>query len=159
MHEERGSGQQPVTVTAGIGWWPWLGMTLERFAEVLDRLAGRNGAACIDAARQEITVTDRGWTLRVLWDEGQGWLYAIEDDAAWNAADLAVATLDAGPVTTPDELVDGDRRFATRQFTAMPAGAVVLVLLAPPCCRHQLGRARRRPLQPRPRVLPRRRRG
>jgi hypothetical protein len=125
-----------------VGFWLPTFPTLTQLAGLLDEFTGTAGAARVDPEREEVTVTHRGWTLRVLWDAGQaGWVYAIEDDTA-------LITVDAGLVETATDLADGYRRLVARQASAAPA---MIAAVALPRQRPPRARSRRRPGHPRPR--------
>jgi hypothetical protein len=118
--------------------------SLAQLADWIDRFAGTPGQATVDHQRGEVTVAHHGWTLRLLWEDGQaGWVYAIEDDAAQ-------LTVDAGRVDTAADLADGYLRLVTRMAAARvpPAGVAVV---ASPHRPHARASSRRRPARPRPR--------
>jgi hypothetical protein len=117
--------------------------SLTQLADWVDRFTGTPGRAAVDHQRGELTVTDRGWTLRLLWEDGQaGWVYAIEDDAAQ-------LTVDAGRVDSAADLIDGYLRLVTKMAAAcVPlAGGTVVALPHRPRAR---AISRRRPARPRP---------
>jgi hypothetical protein len=124
-----------------VSWLPAF-PTLAQLAGLLDEVTGMAGTACIDVEREEVTVAHRGWTLRVLWDDGQGgWVYAIEDDAE-------LVTVDAGLVETAADLADSYRRLVTRQLSTSPD---IFAIVALPRRRPPRAVGRRRPGHSRPR--------